>query len=366
MGGAFILALVQPWWQTIGPVSIKAPIRVQDKEYINLVLEVHVGLSYVNITLGHQTDVLKRNTPQKSDIVLPRLLPRDSLQLTSSSYEKSNEVGTVEYNEKIDLKTAEEMREQFRAALERGLPVPILTVINYLTHQEEGFRWSVDFRSAGFFCQFTLTLTLISWAWMNIFFLVIPQHGAIAMITTGLLALLAVFLYWILLPARILLININGSVLQPKLDGCYWTVLTTGFVALLTGMVLFVIEFRHPGSLTFDLEIDSDSKSQLINKVVERRSIKLQQSGSLTSRKESLKKQISVIDGTAGTYTETTVTDALKMDSGISTVADTTLGILSQDPLNSITNLEHIATLDGSYLKSTVTNVRQLFVELNV
>lgn len=79
-----------------------------------------------------------------------------------------------------------------------------------------------------------------------------------------------------------------------------------------------------------------------------------------------MKKQISVIDGTVGTYTKTTATDELKMDSGISTVADTTLGILSQDPLNSITNLEHIATLDGSYLKSTVTNVEQTFVELNV
>ena len=153
-------------------------------------------------------------------MVLPRLLPRDSLQLITGSYEKASDLGVIKFNERIELKTAEDMRVQFREALERGLPVPILTVINYLSHQEESFRWSVDYRRAGFFCQFFLTLTLISWAWMNIFFLVIPQHGAVVMITTGLLGLLAVFLYWILLPALDLVIVINGSVLKFKLDGC--------------------------------------------------------------------------------------------------------------------------------------------------
>lgn len=364
MGGAFILALVQPWWQTMGPVSIQAPIRVHDTEYRNLIIEVHVGLNFVNITLL-QASVEAAPPPPRTDFVLPRLLPRDSLQRVSGIYDRSNELEKIQYNEQIDLKTAEEMQEQFRSALERGLPVPILTIINYLSHQEEGFRWSVDLRQAGYFCQFTLTLTIICWAWMNIFFLVIPQHGAIAMIITGLLALLAVFLYWILLPARDLIININGSILELKLDGCFWTVITTGFVALLTGSALLIVEIQRPGSLSFDLEIDSDLKTKIINKVVERRSLKLQPSLSLNPHKTSLKQQISVVDGTTDViYTEQTTIEAMKSDSGISTVADTTTGVVSQNPLDSVTDLEQIATLDGSYLKSTVTNVRNLLLRL--
>jgi hypothetical protein len=58
----------------------------------------------------------------------------------------------------------------------------------------------------------------------------------------------------------------------------YWTVLVTGLVALLTGSAMLIIEMLHPGSLTFDLEIDSDIKAKLINKVVERRSVKQQPS----------------------------------------------------------------------------------------
>jgi hypothetical protein len=37
MGGAFLLSLVMPWWQCGGPVSVRAPIRVQDIEAMNRV-----------------------------------------------------------------------------------------------------------------------------------------------------------------------------------------------------------------------------------------------------------------------------------------------------------------------------------------
>lgn len=362
MGGAFLLGLVMPWWQCGGPVSVRAPIRVQDAEAMNLTIEVHVGLDYVNITLALDPSQNAPAQQKTENVVLPRLLPRDSIQLITGSYEKASDLSVIKFNERIELKTAEDMRVQFREALERGLPVPILTVINYFSHQEEGFRWSVDYRRAGFFCQFFLTLTLISWAWMNIFFLVIPQHGAVAMITTGLLGLMAVFLYWILLPALDLVIFINGSLLKFKLDGCYWTVLVTGLVALLTGSAMLIIELRHPGSLAFDLEVDSDIKEKLINKVVERRSVKQQPSlQSLNPHKPSLKSKVSVVDATATAYVEKSdqMTSDTKLDSGfgVSTESSNISGLLSHQ-MDSVTDLEQIATMDGSYLKSTVTNVR--------
>lgn len=357
MGGAFLLSLVMPWWQCGGPVSIRAPIRVQDTELMNLTLEVHVGLNYVNITL--LLDPLQGGSSQKNDIVVSRLLPRDSVQQITGSYAKLSDMERIKFNERIELKTAEDMRAQFREALQRGLPVPILTVVNYLSHQEEGFRWSVDFRRAGYFCQFTLTLTLISWAWMNIFFLVIPHHGAIAMITTGLLALLAVFLYWILLPAFDLVININGSTLQFKLDGCYWTVLATGLFALLAGSILLILEIRKPGTLVFDLEIDSELKTKLINKVVQKRSVKLQPSVPLSPHKPSLKSKLSVIDATVESYAQSSITTSdTKLDSGFGISSDSISNSDTQFQMNSATDLEQIATMDGSYFKSSVTNVR--------
>ena len=91
MGGAFLLSLVMPWWQCGGPVSIRAPIRVQDTEFMNLTLEVHVGLNYVNITLALDPMQYTLAQQKKTEIMLLRLLPRDSLQQITGSHEKTSE-----------------------------------------------------------------------------------------------------------------------------------------------------------------------------------------------------------------------------------------------------------------------------------
>ena len=223
----------------------------------------------------------------KSEVMLPRLLPRDSLVTTTtstttvrpSSFDYNDPTGDVNFNERLQLLTSDGMKMQMKEALQRGLPVPILTVINYLGHQEEGFRWSFDFRLAGHYCQFVLTLSLICWAWMNIFFLVIPRYGAVAMIVTGILALIAVFIYWILLPVRDLVIHLNGSIINFKMGGCYWTVFTAGFAALITGFVLLVVDLRNPGALAFDLElVEPIARAEVANAEVHKRSIKKQSS----------------------------------------------------------------------------------------
>ncbi len=80
----------------------------------------------------------------------------------------------------------------------------------------------------------------------------------------------------------------------------------------------------HPGSLTFDLEIDSDIKAKLINKVVERRSVKQQPSSqSLNPHKPSLKPKVSVVDATATSYVEKSqMTSDAKLDSGFGVSTD--------------------------------------------
>jgi len=283
-GGAFVLGLVMPEWQSIGPTPIVAPIRIHDAVDLDLILDVHVGLNYVNITLiKAQTNA----TSIKTEVLLPRLLPRDSLIDTipqDDDDEKEDGTENIYFNERIELLTAADMRDQIQEALQRGLPLPILTVMNYLSHQEEGFRWSVDLRLAGFYCQFILTITLITWAWMNIFFLVIPRYGAATMIVMGLLALLSVLVYWLLLPARELVIYLSGNQLRFKMGGCYWTVLVAGFAALITGTGLLFVDLRNPGAITFDFELETDIKKTVVEKTVERRSIKAQPSVQATRK----------------------------------------------------------------------------------
>ena len=272
MGGSLFLSYTLPAWQTV-EWQIQAPIRVWDVLDYDLKLGIHVGLDNVNITLQKAPVVVRINDPPAlKKPVLPRLLPRNSLQLISQQPAATPTTSTtrkppvvdhmnpegVRFNEQIKLDASYEMKDQMKEALQRGLPVPILTVIQYFSHQEEGFRWSVDYRTAGYYCQFILICTISVWALMNALFVAVPRYGALAMILTGFLALVAVFVYWILLPDNKMVIHINGQFIQLHWGECYWTVLVTGCVACVAGTALYVGDLLQPGTLTFDLQMEDE------------------------------------------------------------------------------------------------------------
>ena len=48
------------------------------------------------------------------------------------------------------------MVHEYDAALHKGLPYPILTVIEYLSLDEEGFGWGRIYRAAGYFSGIAL------------------------------------------------------------------------------------------------------------------------------------------------------------------------------------------------------------------
>ena len=150
------------------------------------------------------------------------------------------------------------LREQMREALERGLPVPILTVVQYLSHAEEGFRWAVDFRTAGYCTRAVLLWTLAAWAFMNVLFLVIPRYGALAMMAVGLLCLLSVVVYWSMLPTQPLVIHVGGRALRLQWGASFWTVLATGLLTCFAGLGLYLTDLARPGSLDFDLLLHED------------------------------------------------------------------------------------------------------------
>lgn len=291
IGGALVLSYVMPSWST-GSAILLAPIRFSDPDGIDLKLSVHIGLDAVNITLE------KSAGRSRKTISLPRFLPQDDYFLHRPN-------GDIKFNERIKLETAAAMMDQLFEALQRGLPVPILTVLNYLSHQEEGFRWSADYRTAGYYCKFVLTWALICWAWMNIMFLVIPRYGALSMVGVGSLALLAVFIYWILLPQHQLVIHINGQVISFSLGGCFWTVFSVGIVASSLGTVLFMLDYHWPGCLDFDLLIEVGHVNSGHQQVERRLTARISNAGQEippsqpAQSRDSVKRQVSVIDSTA-------------------------------------------------------------------
>jgi len=57
----------------------------------------------------------------------------------------------IDYNERFHWISATDIHEEFREALVKGLPYPILTVVEYFSMDEEGFCWGRSYRQAGYY-----------------------------------------------------------------------------------------------------------------------------------------------------------------------------------------------------------------------
>ncbi len=49
-----------------------------------------------------------------------------------------------------------QLQDEYRHALEKGLPFPILTVAEYMSVDAEGFCWGRNYRNAGYYTSIYL------------------------------------------------------------------------------------------------------------------------------------------------------------------------------------------------------------------
>ena len=110
-------------WHT-ADVEISSAYRAFSKEKVMGTLGVNIGLNSVNVTL--------------------KALP---------IYNQSSD---IDYNERFHWVGATQIREEYRAALLKGLPFPILTVGEYFTVDAEGFCWGRNYREAGYYTSIFL------------------------------------------------------------------------------------------------------------------------------------------------------------------------------------------------------------------
>jgi len=67
-----------------------------------------------------------------------------------------------------------------------------------------------------------------SWMLMNLLLVVVPRYGAYQMVVTGGLMITTNVLYYLLIPAKGLMIRFEDNFLVFKFGWCYWLVLVAG------------------------------------------------------------------------------------------------------------------------------------------
>ncbi|XP_029834115.1 dual oxidase maturation factor 2 isoform X3 [Ixodes scapularis] len=226
VGAVILISIYGSDWH-VATAMVSSPYRAFSSDRISARVGVHIGLNSVNITL--------QATPRYSD---------------------SEEIN---FNEKFTWFGPTQIQKDYREALVKGLPFPILTIAEYLSQDLEGFCWGRRYRLAGYYAFALLWTAFALWLLMNVLLCAVPRYGAYAMQLTGALMLLSNAIYTLLMPRKPLVIPFQGGLLRFSFGWCFWAVMGAGGIAVLCGALVAVLDVWFPNKFSTILEVDYDT-----------------------------------------------------------------------------------------------------------
>ncbi|CAN7997792.1 unnamed protein product, partial [Ixodes hexagonus] len=226
VGAVILISIYGSDWH-VATAMVSSPYRAFSSDRISARVGVHIGLNSVNITL--------QATPRYSD---------------------SEEIN---FNEKFTWFGPTQIKKDYREALVKGLPFPILTIAEYLSQDLEGFCWGRRYRVAGYYAFALLWTAFALWLLMNVLLCAVPRYGAYAMQLTGALMLLSNAIYTLLMPRKPLVIPFQGGLLRFSFGWCFWAVMGAGGLAVLCGALVAVLDMWFPNKFSTILEVDYDT-----------------------------------------------------------------------------------------------------------
>uniref|UniRef100_A0A183CAA5 Dual oxidase maturation factor 1 n=1 Tax=Globodera pallida TaxID=36090 RepID=A0A183CAA5_GLOPA len=291
-GAIILLSIYYPGWNS-GNIRIFATYRAHSNERINALLGVRIGLSHVNITLNSESlspeEILLRRTfldtreqdrgkkdPDRamslllfctdtpssnsssnrtvnSSEGLPQpLVPSRSTPETIREGEEPEQKSELYYNERFDFDDVSGM--EVNEWLEKGLPYPILQVVEYLSVDRTGFLWGKQYRLAGYYTHAALWLAFAIWILQIILLGALPHRFGLVAFVCGLAILFADFVYLCLTPDDLFLVFFGPDERSHRLTfhpaSCFYATFGAGLTSTAVGAVLWFLEQRTAFRLT--------------------------------------------------------------------------------------------------------------------
>ncbi|KAJ1355009.1 hypothetical protein KIN20_012119 [Parelaphostrongylus tenuis] len=178
VGAVLAISLHFPGWAG-GSARIVAQFRSHVNERMRAHVGVHVGLTNINITLRFEEMVELDRSGSRIDM--------------SQLY----------YNEKFDISGVSSMTSELHSAYLRGLPYPILSILEYFSLNQDSFDWGRHYRTAGHYTSAAISFSLACWLLATVCLLFVPHQFGVSMLATGFAALLACLLYLIMSPCQL-------------------------------------------------------------------------------------------------------------------------------------------------------------------
>lgn len=215
VGSIILVSLFGYCWQ-LGEVGVHAPYIYRSNGNIRGMLGIRIGLKTVNLTL------------------------KGSFTADESSFN---------YNEELTFENVIKFNPQTWGALERGLPQPLLSIIEYFDIDDGGLRFGRACFMAGHFANILLWTAFAFWVTGNILLCSVVWYGAACFTLTGVCMIIAVVVYHYLCPQNEVKMPCSDGTLVLTYGWCFWSTLVFGVLTTFVGLVLFTLDQKVPKKL---------------------------------------------------------------------------------------------------------------------
>ncbi|EYC25444.1 hypothetical protein Y032_0012g1897 [Ancylostoma ceylanicum] len=301
VGAVLAASMYLPGW-TGGSAKIVSQLRSHVNERMRARVGVSVGLNTINITLRYEQMVKEDN--------LSRI-----------------DMSQLYYNEKFDISGVSSMAEELRSAYQRGLPYPILSILEYFSLNQDAFDWGRHYRTAGHYTSAAISLALGCWSLAVVFLFLLPHFYDRAMLATGLSALLACLLYLVMAPCQLEIgfVGTDGKriVMKMSFQWSFYCVFAVGLLAVVVGIFLMLLQHYRVYTLCTFLE------ARLDETVAKSKSRQTETTGVVTNSIEVLRRNKALALGSvssekkavsSGFQSRTSYTGSLRSQSSIESV----------------------------------------------
>ncbi|NXU28782.1 DOXA1 factor, partial [Thalassarche chlororhynchos] len=210
-------------WET-GRVTANTSYKSFSRALVNVDIGLHIGLAGVNVTL------------------------------VGNPVNQVNE--TINYNEHFAWSFDADYDHSYGEGLEKGLPSPILYVVEKFTTQSPcGVHR--QYRISGHYASFTLWMAFCTWLISILLFsMPILLYGGYMLLLTAALMLFSLLFFFTARNTPKCPIQFGPASLKTDYGGSFWLTLTTGLLCLLLGLGVIILNSKQPEKLKLVFNLD--------------------------------------------------------------------------------------------------------------
>uniref|UniRef100_A0AAF5Q6N9 DUOXA-like protein C06E1.3 n=1 Tax=Wuchereria bancrofti TaxID=6293 RepID=A0AAF5Q6N9_WUCBA len=182
---------------------------------------------------------------------------------------KHKSLNGLEYNERFEFLNVYylfilSMEMELEKSLKKGLPYPILKVIEYLSVDRAGFIWGRQYRLTGHYTIYLLWTAFAFWIIQILMLCLVPHNFAKLVVIVGVLILSADFVYFTFVPKnpqiRFPSLDESIPILDFHFSTCFYTTLIAGVTSLVYGGILVILQAKSLYTLKIFITCHADKQ----------------------------------------------------------------------------------------------------------